>query len=113
MSGASAYKGRIAFVTGSRAYGKPGPASDIDLVVQLTQAEVEVLRTESEQGSSPPGSTSMKFGKLNLIVPDSPQSLAVWQQGTEDLIGRSLTADVSRAEALAHFWTLRTKAGIV
>jgi len=103
-----------AFLTGSHAYGKPKPSSDVDLVVMLEGPAavvlVKLLRTEADAGSDPPGSMSLKFGKLNLIVPNSLESLQVWRRGTAELSARK---PVTRIVAVDHFEWLRKQAGIL
>lgn len=100
-----------AFLTGSHAYGTPGPKSDIDLVVMLERDTVVLLMKAADVGSDLPGSgsVSMRFGALNLIVPTSVKSLGVWQQGTADMLARK---PVTRATAVYHFSQLRKRAGI-
>jgi hypothetical protein len=96
-------------LTGSQVYGVPTEKSDIDVVLMLPQALVEFLELVSEQGSTPPGSTSLRFGRLNLIIPDDWKSLAVWKEGTEKLKKRK---PVSRGDAIELFTQLRIAAGI-
>ena len=98
-----------AFITGSHAYGTPGPKSDIDLVLPLDPEVIKVLRQLADTGSDPPGSTSMRFGKVNLIVPDTAESLKVWPQGTAELAARK---PVTRSEAVSVFVKRRRSAGI-
>ena len=99
-----------AFITGSRAYGVPKENSDIDLVLPLPKEVIKILRPWGEDGSNCPGSTSMKFGRLNLIIPDSPESIAVWEQGTAQLIAHG---PVTRKAAMDLFHKMRRAAGII
>lgn len=102
------------FLTGSRVYGVPQENSDIDLVVFLQPDEMgklrEIAEEDSEQFSDPPGSVSIKFGRLNLICADSLESLKVWQEGTHTL---KLLSPVTRGEAVGVFYKLRKRAGII
>jgi hypothetical protein len=98
-----------AFLTGSRAYGIPTARSDIDLVVPLPGEVVQELLKLAQEGSKPPGSVSLKFGKLNLIVPTSEDSLQVWRSGTSVL---AALKPVERKTAVEHFTRLRRAAGI-
>jgi len=82
-----------AFVTGSYAYGKPGKASDIDLVVPIDEESLELLK----QTINPDNSDSPS---LNLIWVTDPAAHKVLQAGTRALKKR---APVTRDEACAVF----------
>jgi hypothetical protein len=70
----------MAFITGSRAYGNPGPGSDLDLVVLMTPAAEDQLRRVlgCEKGA-------IRAGALNLVVTNDPDEYALWQVGTLQL----------------------------
>lgn len=70
-----------AFLTGSRAYGDPGPDSDVDLVVRVDKETAEKLRKLSDNGEYP-----IRFGKLNLVLCASDQAFGAWRYGTDKLI---------------------------
>jgi hypothetical protein len=96
---------RTSFLTGSHVYGTLGPKSDVDLVVLVSPEEAELLLKEADdQGSMPPGSTSVKYGKLNLIMANDMESLAVWWEGTEELKKQK---PVKRSDAVKLFKHLR------
>ena len=68
-----------AFITGSRAYGKPNSKSDIDLVIQCDINTAALLRQESESKQT------IRFGRLNIIVAGDDTEMAVWKMGTAAL----------------------------
>ena len=68
-----------AFITGSRAYGKPGPKSDIDLVVMADDEAVAILQEHTE------GERTVRFGRLNLILCFSETEFAAWRITTDRL----------------------------
>lgn len=68
------------FITGSRAYGRPTPGSDIDLVVRVTPEEAERLRSFSDDKNS------CRFGRLNLILCETDEQWAVWRVATTRLV---------------------------
>ena len=93
------------FLTGSRVYGTPHNQSDLDVVVQLSKEEWELLL--SIGGSTAPASAaeefptlSIRFGNLNLICAKNDDWLEAWWRGTQDLIARK---PVTRDEAVATF----------
>lgn len=65
-----------AFITGSRAYGKPGVHSDVDLVVRVDQITYEKLLALNG------GKEPILFGELNLILCRTDEEWAVWKLGT-------------------------------
>lgn len=85
-----------AFITGSHAYGTPGPESDIDLVVCLDGStdDEHFLWDNSDNGGS------CRFGKLNLITL-SPEKFKAWKAVNDELIKRDHS--VGREEAIAAF----------
>ena len=110
---------RGAFLTGSRVYGTPTVKSDIDMVVLLSPAELELLREYADDpghrcpsmlednaagDDSPTG--SFMFGKLNLIVTTSRTRYMQWREGTQTLIARK---PVTRDEACELFREIRVR----
>jgi predicted nucleotidyltransferase len=74
------------FITGSRAYGEPTNESDIDLVVMVDASARNLLRMLSDTPEATRGIVVVRFGKLNLILPEDEAELAVWKVGTEQLL---------------------------
>ena len=73
-----------AFLTGSQVYGSPTAASDVDIVVLLTEQDawiVESLRDSSDKRS--PGTTY--FGKVNLINVEDRREYRAWYEATQYL----------------------------
>lgn len=70
------------FITGSYAYGKPKPESDIDLVIYVNYTTKERLIKLSDYEKMP-----CKFGRLNLIFATSEEEYAAW------LLGKILCVD--------------------
>lgn len=85
-----------AFLTGSQVYGTPTERSDVDLCVQMSWADMNLLTrfADSISGSLP---DSQKFGKLNLLILEDWKWRA-WKRGTEELVARK---PVTREEAIA------------
>lgn len=111
-----------AFITGSRAYGRPSRKSDVDLVVLVCPAELEILKEladsrdedrKGEGGDSDAGpraggdSASLRFGRLNLLAVTDPVAYAVWQKGTRLLKRESERKPVDRDLAVKFFDMLR------
>lgn len=71
-----------AFITGSRAYGRPKKSSDVDLVIRCDEETAKLLIKKSELGKEP-----VRFGKLNLIICTTDEQFAVWKLGTEHMKG--------------------------
>jgi len=69
-----------AFLTGSHAYGRPGPTSDIDLCVLVDPILAGKLRDMSES------TKTVRFGKLNLILCESDTEFAAWKMTTKRLL---------------------------
>lgn len=96
----------MSFLTGSFAYGKPNPESDIDLVVLVTEEEARKLASLDTQEQDRPdyygntGTRSLRFGRLNLLVCTSEIHFAEWHQGTRLL--KSI-GPVDRPTAVAMF----------
>lgn len=69
-----------AFITGSRAYGSPGPKSDIDLVVMVSNSTRDLLL---RYGTKVEGEDQViRFGKLNIIACLNEEEFAIWKVGT-------------------------------
>lgn len=108
-----------AFVTGSRAYGKPSDRSDIDLVVFCEDEAIETLYAvvngvAGEESDGGPENGSFMAGRVNLICTSCPITFAVWKEGTETLKRRAEIEErhITRKEAISHFRSLRKKHGI-
>lgn len=67
------------FITGSHAYGRPGPDSDVDLVVMVDEEATMKLQELSE------GQRTVRFGKLNLILCYSETEFSAWRMTTDRL----------------------------
>lgn len=100
-----------AFLTGSHAYGRPGPDSDIDLVVLAEPATADWIAdnvgTAHAGSAGGPADISAVFGRLNLISVTDPAAYAWWAEGTRRLraegeANKSLwrAAGVTRARAI-------------
>lgn len=76
-----------AFITGSRAYGKPKLSSDIDLVVQVSTADKALLERlcDKDPKNDAEGIKIVKFGDLNLILVETDAEMAVWKFATDAL----------------------------
>jgi predicted nucleotidyltransferase len=94
-----------AFITGSRAYGKPKPESDIDLVIRVEPQVEDFLRQNAD---SVPGKAGIRYGNLNLIMCSTDRKYELWEQGTEELIAE---APVTREQACKKFKDLEASDG--
>lgn len=112
-----------AVLTGSRAYGEPRDASDVDLAVLVSPGDADALRALADRNGAevlPPSAgedaetTSLRFGRLNLIVSTDPLAHAVWVVGTARLRHqRQLTRSVvTRDRAVETFRALRREVGL-
>lgn len=110
----------MSFLTGSRVYGEPKPDSDIDLVVsplssseysKLAQFADKDMEIQKHEPSGHPnlGHKSLRFGKLNLIIPADFDQYSAWAVGTRNLHLRSVIENrkIGREEAIAVFTKLR------
>lgn len=86
----------MAIIGGSRAYGTPRPDIDIDIVVQLTEADEALLR---ESLDLPPVGP-IRCGVVNFIVARTDEQYRVWAVGIERL---KALAPVSRESAIEYF----------
>ncbi len=100
-----------AFFTGSRAYGIPGPTSDIDLVIRMDAKDVQMMKDAAPEhlaGTDYPepvsGTVIFNFGDLNLLCCLNDEVFAQWIQGTVEL--RAI-GPVDRVQSVAHFAALR------
>lgn len=82
-----------AFLTGSRAYGTPREDSDVDLVVLVSDSDMDALNRlatddDGEETYGDSTSASLRFGNLNLICMTDPASFGAWKEATAELIAR-------------------------
>lgn len=91
-----------AFLTGSRVYGRPGPNSDIDLVVRVDPRLAGILRALSGATGidDDAGAKPVRFGKLNLILCETDEQYAVWAKGTAEMTGSGKPFDKVAAKAV-------------
>lgn len=95
-----------AFITGSRAYGKPKADSDVDLVIRCSEETAKWLRLWCDDGTTKENSGfPCMFGRLNLIICTTDEQYAVWRLGTTS-IQHELTCYTSE-QAKAVFDVLR------
>ena len=95
------------FITGSRAYGTPKEESDIDIVLLVESDVIQELQEMCDQpddfetylGIDTGGdiTTSIRFGKLNMILHTRPEKYNAWKEATDELIQRK---PVARDEAV-------------
>lgn len=64
------------FITGSQAHGTAKEESDIDLVI-LADVHTKVFLTKYSEHP-----VQIRFGKLNLIIVQTPEEWAAWKLGT-------------------------------
>lgn len=82
----------MAFITGSHAYGTPNIASDIDLVIRLSEADYQILVAiadkiayDNDEYAKNPQNRIIRIGKLNLLVCLSDAQYQMWLRGTREL----------------------------
>ena len=91
-----------AFLTGSRAYGTPTDKSDTDVVVLMDKQTAEAFlaladkQSETHTVYNDDCDTSLRFGKLNLIICYAYEVFEAWHRCTTELIK---CRPVSRDEA--------------
>jgi len=73
-------RGVPSFITGSHAYGAPTEESDVDLVIFVDQATKKLLTGLSDTKGIP-----VRFGKLNLVMPDTSEEFDDWKKTTDIL----------------------------
>lgn len=90
--------------TGSQVYGTPTPASDVDLVVCVTEGTLEWLMELAADSIEPDeyndGSISIRCGKLNIIVLSSQEEFERWRTATNRLLS---VKPVSKGDAKRFF----------
>jgi predicted nucleotidyltransferase len=99
----------LSFITGSRAYGKVQPNSDIDLVIRTNTETAAILRRLADKPKDGK-SKAVRFGRLNLIICETDEQFAVWRLGTTQL--KREVEPVDREDAKVRFDILRAMAGI-
>jgi hypothetical protein len=98
-----------AFLTGSYAYGTPHEDSDIDLVVLISQDDLNRLASfdldsyYSRYGKTP-DSHYGRFGNLNLLCVTTELEYNIWLDGTKELVAKR---PVTRDEAVETFQRLQ------
>ena len=99
-------------LTGSRVYGTPTEKSDVDLVLLVSPALSDQLTfwcdDEETENENSYDNSSVRYGKLNLLMVTKQIDFDVWKLGTELLIEE---APVERDRAVEVFDILRAKAG--
>ena len=102
-----------AFLTGSMAYGTPREDSDIDVVMRVGSWDMvnSMAYHADESGSFDEyvHQTSMRYGKLNVILCFTDNAYEAWRRGTEELIARK---PVTRQEAVDTFKRLFAELGV-
>lgn len=99
-----------AFVTGSHAYGTPHEESDIDLVVLVSEADLNRLMIVGTQDETvreyrkKTWGTPLRFGGLNLLCCTTEAQYRTWRKGTAMLKQRK---PVTREQAVTQFDLLR------
>lgn len=104
-----------AFITGSRVYGKPKPDSDIDLVVFADYQTRTMLESMSDDKPSDPFTpTTIRFGKLNVIVCEDFDEFVAWRAGTREMLLNLIENGhkSTREEAKAKFDEYESKLGV-
>lgn len=104
---------RGAFLTGSRAYGTPGPDSDVDLAVLTDEATYQMLKTLADEeetlddgeprhprikSATECKGGPLRFGRLNLLCFTRGEEFYAWMHATSTLKG---IAPVTRSQAIA------------
>ena len=97
-----------AFITGSHVYGRPTTKSYIDLVVFMDQFAADKLREKSES------STTVRFGRLNIILCFSEDEFNAWKTTTDRLakMRRETGATFDKVAAHAEFEKDRSVFGV-
>ncbi len=108
-------KSQKSFITGSWAYGLPNADSDIDLVVLVTEKELQQLLANQDGGKVAheedyisAGGTPMRFGKMNIIACTHSKQFEIWRRGTFLLKAQK---PVNREFAIEFMRELREEAG--
>lgn len=105
------------FITGSHAYGKPTPKSDVDLVVLVTKASAALLVESCENQEEIAKTASygedkkvlnIRFGKLNVLCCLTVEGFNTWKKGTAALIKLATKyGPIDREFACEYFRALR------
>lgn len=74
-----------AFITGSRAYGRPTKYSDLDLVIHTDQATKRALERYAGVEQDTPVYFGVGNKRINLIICETEEQMAVWKLGTAQL----------------------------
>lgn len=105
--------GTRCFITGSQAYGTPGPDSDIDLVILCDKEVVDKLQLFSDHSGQDAmeeyyndGLPCLYFGKLNIIFVCNLGLFEVWKKATEFLAAKK---PVTREQAIEYVRRKRQK----
>lgn len=85
-----------ALLTGSRVYGVPREDSDVDLVLLVSETELNILKTaadtvnvQSTGGSaeeSPAIVATLRIGRLNILACATQWQFDLWVKGTKHLL---------------------------
>lgn len=95
-----------AILGGSRVYGKPNKDSDLDLVLWLPNSmQRQIVRKEGDET----GDDTVRYGNLNIILPNNAKEFSVWLYGIELLKQHK---PVTRDKAVETFDNLRMTMGI-
>lgn len=97
---------RAPFITGSRAYGMPTEASDLDLVIRVTDGQYAALKALADEESGlrectnfyPPSSAPLRFGKLNLLCCMTDDRYDQWSRALQKC---KQEAPITRDRAIA------------
>lgn len=97
-----------AFLTGSRAYGTPRTDSDTDIVMLMSEEDLQGLYQIHGPGddvdedpsfstnNGKPTNYSFKIGRANLICMTDPEDFQAWKSATEVLIrNKPVTRDLA------------------
>lgn len=112
-----------ALLTGSRMYGRPGPDSDIDLVVQVPREVADALAdfapeacstqwrkgAKTEDGEYPIDSVAFRFGVLNLITVFDDVTFDAWKIATDTCVAMG---PINREAAIAIHKSVREAKGV-
>ena len=98
------------FITGSHVYGTPREDSDLDLVCLLATPQERALLQQHSEGEG----NVLRFGRLNIIAPETEGEFAVWRFATEalQLKGGATGEPITREEAVRTIAKLRARLGL-
>lgn len=88
-----------AFLTGSWAYGTTHEKSDVDLVIHISEADLERFKSVLSRydGVIIKGKGSIKVGPLNLVCHTDESMVEAWRTATKELEQRR---PVTKPEAI-------------